>query len=169
MSAARDRAALAAIGCDILALEGDAGARRARALLDQVAERERPQPTLDELAATPAWLRQGRDRQRRVAIAAALLSMGPALGTAIDGAWLGRLAATAGEPLLDWAMTASADLPALGEPLEPAELAPWGFGLLRAALPEAMLGYLDWAPWMAAGNIASADVDRLLSRAAGAP
>ena len=36
-----------------------------------------------------------------IAVAAALLSMGPALATSIDGGWLRRLADAAGEELVD--------------------------------------------------------------------
>ena len=78
------RAALAAIGTDLRAGEGGPGERRAAALLAAVRGREPPAASLPELIDSPGWLRAPRETQRRIATAAALLSMGPALATSIQ-------------------------------------------------------------------------------------
>lgn len=170
MSAAQSRAALAAIGCDILALEGGPGERRAAALLDELGQRRRPSTNLADLAQVPDWLRSPRPAQRRVAIAVALLSMGPALSTAIDGGWLGRLADIAGEDVLDWAIERADTVGVVdGTALDPDAVEARGFSLLRALLPPSLRDFLRWAPGGIAAERDAVRADALVAAASEAP
>ena len=145
MSAAAQRAALAAIGSDLVAVSGGSGERRATALLRRVGGRSDGAATFDDLRDVPDWLRFPAPKQRRLAMRVALLWMGDALLTSIDGTWLGRLAEVAGEDILDWAIDTAPDLPNLAvEPLAPEELEAHGFALLRSRLPAPLHAYLAW-------------------------
>ncbi|PAX06986.1 hypothetical protein [Sphingomonas lenta] len=167
--AAQSRATLAAIGRDVLAGGGDPGERRAAALLDRLAGRAPPAATLGDLLETPGWMRRPRAEQRRIAVAAALLSMGPALATSIDGGWLRRLADAAGEELLDWAMERAGDLPALSGALGPDELEGRGFALLRALTPPSLRPHLGWAPGGSGSDAEAGGAEALVAAALEAP
>lgn len=144
MNAAAERAALAAIGRDLIALSGDPGERRAAALLSPAPDR--PAACFRDIAGAPDWLRLPREEQRLLAIRAALLGMAPMLAGSIDGEWMGELAKLAGEATLDWAIAQAGDVPGAGLSAIPADEVPAaGFALLRAALPAPLAPYLDWA------------------------
>lgn len=144
MSAAAERAALAAAGRALIAPAGNAGARRAASLL---ASPDAPPPAdFAALLAAPAWLRWPADRQRRLALAVALRSEAASLARSIDGIRLGALAKVAGEDAVDWAIARGADEEARADPnVAPEALAARGFAILRAGLPAALRGYLGWA------------------------
>ena len=145
MRAAEQRAALAAIGNDLVAVDGGPGYRRAALLLRHLNGCEDPVACLTDLPNAPAWLRLPAAAQHKLALRVALLWMGDALAGSIDGAWLGRLAEVAGEELLDWAIETIPTMPdAPGRQLEPFELEIYGFSLLRDQLPVALRGYLPW-------------------------
>lgn len=145
MTAAAERAELAAIGHDLGMLLGDGGARRAQALLGG----DMPAPTtrFSDLTDAPVWLRQSRAALEALANRAALVAMGPAIAASIDGAWLGDLARRAGEPALDRAIAAAARVPGGGIPPLPGDAAEaLGFDLMRGALASPLHRYLGWAP-----------------------
>ncbi|MDV3457212.1 hypothetical protein RZN05_09480 [Sphingomonas sp. HF-S4] len=145
MRAADQRATLAAIGNDLVAVEGGPGSRRAALFLKQLSGCEDPAACFTDLPSAPAWLRLPAAAQHKLALRVALLWMGDALGGSIDGAWLGKLAEVAGEDLLDWAIATVPEMPAApSRRLEPDELEIYGFSLLRAQLPMALRGYLPW-------------------------
>lgn len=145
MTAAAERAQLAAIGRDLARLAGDAGTRRAQALLGR--RPTGPGASFADLAGAPTWLRRHREELTRLARAAALVAIGPAVAASIDGAWLGELAERAGETALDRAIAAAPRVPGGGVASQPtAALDGLGFDLMRAALPSALRRYLDWAP-----------------------
>lgn len=149
MTAAAERAQLAAIGGDLARLATGPGWRRARALLGPV--REEPLSFAD-LARAPAWLRRSRDELTALARSAALIALGPAIAASIDGAWLGELADSAGAEALDRAIALAPRAPEGGLPPLPADAVEGlGFELLRAAAPAPLRRYLAWAP---AGSIA---------------
>lgn len=145
MSAAAERAALAHVGSRLVALAGDRGERRARALL-----RRDPDPraaSFADLASAPGWLLRPRDTVSQLALSAALIAMAPALAASIDGNWLRALAERAGEDTLDHAIALAGSGPGAGMPAVPAEaLEALGFDLLRAALPGVFHRYLAWGP-----------------------
>ncbi|UVO50034.1 hypothetical protein M0208_05680 [Sphingomonas sp. SUN019] len=144
-AAAAERAALAAIGQDLVELSRDAGERRAAALLGPVAEH--PKGCFADLVAAPDWLRLPREEQTGIARRAALLAMAPAIDASIDGDWLGDLARLADETTLDWAIGLARDVPGAGIPaIVAADVEATGFALMRAALPTTLAAYLDWAP-----------------------
>ena len=148
MTAASDRAALAAIGRDLVSLGGDAGERRAAALASTPSAAA--PASFSELSAVPDWLRLPREDQSGIARRAALLAMAPALATSIDGTWLRDLATFVGDDGLDSAIAQAHDIPGDGLPAVPASaLEATGFALMRAALPDALAGYLDWAETVA--------------------
>jgi hypothetical protein len=148
VTAAAERAQLAAIGGDLARLAAGPGWRRARALLGPI--REEPLSFAD-LARAPAWLRRSRDDLAALARSAALIALGPAIAASIDGGWLGELANSAGEESLDRAIALAPRAPEGGLPPLPADAVEGlGFGLMRAALPPALRRYLAWAP---AGSI----------------
>jgi hypothetical protein len=141
VSAAAARAELAAIGGDLARLSDG---WRAQALLGAPPPE---QVSFADLARAPDWLRQPREDLNQVALSAGLIAMAPVLSASIDGAWLGELAAVAGEPALDCAIAVAGRVPGGGLPPLPAgRLAALGFDLLRAALPRALRRYLAWAP-----------------------
>lgn len=145
MRAADTRATLAAIGNDLVAVEGGPGARRAALLLRHLNGCEDPVAGFTDLPNAPAWLRLPAAAQRRLALRVALLWMGDTLAGSIDGAWLGALAEVAGEELLDWAIGTAASMPAApARRLAPDELEIYGFSLLREQLPMPLRGYLPW-------------------------
>ena len=145
MSAAAERAALAAIAGDLLAVRGDAGERRAAGLLAR--SDEAPARDFADLMGAPAWLRRPREAQTRLAQAMALRSIAPALAGSIDGGWLGALADVAGEDAVDWAIAKGADAPRAGDaPVAADTLTVHGFAMLRGALPEGLRCNLSWAP-----------------------
>jgi hypothetical protein len=144
-TAAAERAALAAIGQDLIDVSRDAGERRAAALLGSPSDR--PTGCFVDIITAPDWLRLPRDTQRDIARRAALLAMAPAIDGSIDGDWLGDLARLTGEATLDWAIGQARDLPTPGLPLIAAsDVEATGFALLRSALPATLAPYLDWAP-----------------------
>ena len=145
MSAAAERAALAAIGRDLTEAQGGAGTRRAAMLTRPPGDP--PPAAFDLLNQAPEWLRFSPERQTRLAQLVALRSIAPALAASIDGAWLGTLAALVGEPALDWAIAgaSAADGPS-DATLAPADLAPTGFSMLAAHLPPELRAYLAAAP-----------------------
>ena len=144
MTAAAERARLAEIGADLAGLLGDAGARRARALLGGAPE----EPVgFAALAGAPAWLRRPRPQLIALADAAALIAMGPAIAASIDGDWLGDLAAHAGEPALDRAIALADRVPDGGLSPVPADaVEALGFDLIRARLASPLRRYVAWAP-----------------------
>lgn len=145
MSAAAERLALAQVGQSLVALGGDRGERRARALV-QGASPAHP-ASFSDLAGAPGWLLQSREAIARLAVAAALVAMAPALAASIDGRWLRDLAERAGEETLDHAMSLAGAVPGSGLPaIAAAEMEATGFDLLRAALPETLHRYITWAP-----------------------
>lgn len=148
MSALRDRAALAAIGRDLLAQADDAGARRGAALLGSPGPRRSvPRASFADLSAAPPWLRRSRDEQRRVATRAALLAMAPTIAGSIDGEWLGDLARATDDATLDWAIGFAAGVPDGGiAAIAAPEIEAFGFDLMRATLPPMLATYLAWAP-----------------------
>lgn len=142
MSGAAARAALAAVGRD---LGTAASGRRAAAWLSP--PRDAAPGGFAMLSLAPGWLRSGRDAQRGLAQAAAVFALAPALAASIDGAWLGSIARLAGEVALDRALAVGADTPGGGAGEVPADaLEALGFDLMRAALPEELRSYLNWAP-----------------------
>lgn len=145
MRAAERRATLAAIGNDLVAVEGGPGHRRAALLLKHLNGRDDPVACFADLPDAPDWLRLPAAAQHKLALRVALLWMGDMLADSIDGTWLGRLAQVAGEDLLDWAIATSPSMPAApARRLEPGELEIYGFSLLREQLPMALRGYLPW-------------------------
>jgi hypothetical protein len=145
MRAAEQRATLAAIGNDLVAVEGGPGHRRAALLLKHLNGCDDPVACFTDLPNAPAWLRLPAAAQRKLALRVALLWMGDALAGSIDGAWLGGLAEVAGEELLDWAIETIPGLPAApARRLEASELEIYGFSLLREQLPMPLRGYLPW-------------------------
>lgn len=148
MTAAAERAALAAIGRDLLALRGDRSERCRSAFLASPSDTQALRSaSFNALAASPAWLRLPREAQRRVAARAALLAMAPTLAQSIDGEWLGELARASDEEALDWAIALAADVPEGGAPAIAArEIEGAGFDLMRGVLPPSLTGYLAWAP-----------------------
>lgn len=162
MTAAAERAELAAIGGDLAGLAG--AGWRARALLG--ANDDAP-ATFADLARAPAWLRGSREELTALARMVALIAMAPALAASIDGGWLGELAELAGEPALDRAIALAPEVPAGGLPPLSAEAVDGlGFDLLRAVTPGALARYLAWG---AAGSLPiPAELARFcVSRAAG--
>lgn len=164
MTAAAQRASLAAIGRDLALAGGD---RRAAELLRSLQGDAGCETSSDlgDLALVPDWLRVPRNTQRDVARGAALLAMAPRLANSIDGAWLGAIAEMCGEDVLDWAI-ASAET---AEGVEMPQLAPEvidgaGFALMRAALRPSLRAVLDWAP---AGDalVGGGDAERLVAAA----
>jgi len=145
MSAAARRAALAAIGCDLLARDGGPGDRRAAALLRRLEGREEEPLTLRDLPKVPAWARLPLAAQQRVAQRAALASIADTLAHSIDGAWLGEHAHAAGEEAVDWAIGLAGKVPEL-EPVEGGGLEGRGYALLRTTLPDPLRPLLAWAP-----------------------
>jgi hypothetical protein len=145
MSAAARRAALAAIGRDLLARDGGPGDRRAAALTRALDGRAEPALALGDLARVPAWARLPRAAQQRIAQRAALASIAGTLARSIDGQWLGTHAAAAGEAAVDWAIGLGDAAPAL-EPVDADHLAERGFALLRETLAEPLRPLLAWAP-----------------------
>jgi hypothetical protein len=144
-AAAAERAALAAIGQDLVDLSRDAGERRAAALLGPLPEHSKG--CFADLVAAPDWLRLPREAQVGIARRAALLAMAPAIDASIDGHWLGELARLTDEATLDWAIGLARDLPdAALSAVAAAEVEATGFALMRAALPSTLAAYLDWAP-----------------------
>ncbi|AQR73322.1 hypothetical protein [Sphingomonas sp. LM7] len=145
MRAAEQRATLAAIGNDLVAVEGGPGSRRAALLLKQLNGCEDPAACFADLPSAPAWLRLPAAAQRKLALRVALLWMGDTLAGSIDGAWLGKLAEVAGEDLLDWAIATIPTMPkAPARWLDADELEIYGFSLLREQLPMPLRGYLPW-------------------------
>lgn len=166
MRAAEQRATLAAIGNDLVAVEGGPGERRAALLLRHLGGCADPVACFTDLPSAPAWLRLPAAAQRRLALRVALLWMGDALAGSIDGAWLGGLAEIAGEDLLDWAIETVPALPAApARRLEPDELEIYGFSLLRAQLPMALRGYLPWRADHLALSCPRETLDALVTRA----
>ncbi len=157
MTAAAERAALARIGEHLVALAGERGERRARALVDR-----RPAPaatTFADLARAPDWLQRPRPALLRLATAAALVAMGPAVAASIDGAWLRELAARAGDEALDRAIGVAGHVPGGGVGGVAVDgIEALGFDLMRATLPPALHRYLLWAP--SAGVAHPADLSR---------
>lgn len=145
MSAAARRAALAAIGCDLVARDGGPGARRAAALMRRLEGREEEALALRDLPKVPAWARLPRLAQRRVAQRAALASIADTLAHSIDGAWLGEHAHEAGEEAVDWAIGLAGRAPEL-EPVDGGQLTGRGYALLRTTLPDPLRPLLAWAP-----------------------
>jgi hypothetical protein len=145
VSAAAQRAELAALGRDLMALRGTAGERRAAALLTPCPDT--PPSRFADLLRAPEWLRWPRAAQEQLAQVVALRSVAPALAGSINGAWLGALAKAAGEDAVDWAIAAGMDrAQAEGQPVAPGELAARGFAILRAALPPGLRAYLVGVP-----------------------
>lgn len=145
MSAAAQRATVAAAGRDLLAASGSAGERRAMALTG-CGEGSRP-VAFAMLVDAPAWLRWPRERQRQLAEIVALRTIAPAVASSIDGVWLRSLAERVGDDAVDWAIAASAAAETGdADAIAPERLAARGFAVLRAALPSPMRGYLSWAP-----------------------
>jgi hypothetical protein len=145
MRATEQRAVLAAIGNDLVAVEGGPGYRRAALLLKHLNGCEDPAACFTDLPDAPDWLRLPSAAQHKLALRVALLWMGERLAASIDGAWLGALAEVAGEDLLDWAIGAIPSMPAVpARRLEPGELEIYGFSLLREGLPMPLRGYLPW-------------------------
>jgi hypothetical protein len=145
MSAVARRAALAAIGRDLVARDGGPGERRAAALACALDGRDEAALTLGDLPRVPAWARLPRAAQRRLAERAALASIADRLSRSIDGQWLGTHAAAAGEEAVDWAIGQAGHAPSL-DPIDAEQLAPRGFALLRETLPEPLQPMLAWAP-----------------------
>lgn len=145
MSAAAERAALARIGAQLVALAGERGERRARALVDRTSA---PAATsFADLAAAPAWLQRPRPALLHLATAVALVAMAPAVAASIDGAWLRDLAARAGDEALDRAIAIARQVPGGGVPAVAVDgIEALGFDLLRVALPTPLHRYLLWAP-----------------------
>ena len=144
MSAAARRAALAAIGCDLVARDGGPGERRAAALMRRLEGREDEALGLRDLPKVPAWARLPLAAQERVAQRAALASIADTLAHSIDGAWLGEHAHAAGEEAVDWAIGLAGKAPEL-EPVDGSELAGRGYALLRTTLPDPLRPLLAWA------------------------
>ena len=145
MSAAAQRAELAALGRDLIMGRGTPGEQRAAALLTP--STDTPPSNFADLLGAPEWLRWPRGRQERLAQVVALRSVAPALAGSIDGAWLGALAEAAGEDAVDWAIAAGMDRAQdAGQPVAPGELAARGFAILRAGLPAGLRAYLDRTP-----------------------
>ena len=145
MRASEQRATLAAIGNDLVAVDGGPGHRRAAMLLKQLNGCDDPVASFTDLPNAPAWLRLPAAAQNRLALRVALLWMGDVLAGSIDGAWLRGLAEVAGEDLLDWAIETIPAMPAApARRLEAGELEIHGFSLLREQLPMALRGYLPW-------------------------
>ncbi|KQT35020.1 hypothetical protein ASG29_02490 [Sphingomonas sp. Leaf412] len=146
MSAAAERAALARIGANLIAMAGERGDRRARS----VGGDRRPVPPATgfaDIAAAPVWLQSPREELTRLALRAALIAMAPALAASIDGGWLRELAALTGEGALDHAIALAPSIPDGGIAAVPVDATKaLGFDVLRAALPPALHRYLDWAP-----------------------
>src|SRR5687768_16126832 len=111
MKAAEQRATLAAIGNDLVAVEGGPGNRRAALVMKHLNGCPDPVACFADLPNAPGWLRLPAAAQRKLALRVALLWMGDALAGSIDGAWLGGLAEVAGEDLLDWAIGTISALP----------------------------------------------------------
>lgn len=145
MSAAAERAALARIGEQLVALAGERGERRARALVDCT-----PAPaatSFADLAEAPAWLQRPRPALMRLATAAALVAMAPAVAASIDGTWLRDLAARAGDEALDRAIALAGEVPGGGVPAVAVDaVEALGFDLMRVVLPAPLHRYLLWAP-----------------------
>lgn len=144
-TAAAERAALAAIGQDLVDLSRDAGELRAAALLGTLPDR--PTGCFADLVAAPNWLRLSREAQRGIARRAALLAIAPSIDASIDGVWLGELARLNGEATLDWAIGLAREVPGTGlSAVAAADIEATGFALMRTALPATLATYLDWAP-----------------------
>ena len=140
MTGAAQRAALAAIGRDIAA-RGNPGQWRAAGL----ASCDTPAPPADfgALASAPDWLKWSHGDLDRLALAVALRSIAPALATSIDGNWLGSIAATADEAMLDWAIAEHDGRTSSASDMLAADaLRPRGFAILKAALPPGLRGWL---------------------------
>ena len=145
MSAALERAELAAIGRDLAGLIGDGGYRRGRALLGE--QQPETAASFADLALAPEWLRRSQPDLLELAQAAALIAMGPAIAASIDGGWLRELVARGGDLAMDRAIAKAQRVPDGGLPPLPAEMVEaLGFDLMRAALPPALHRYLSWAP-----------------------
>lgn len=145
MSAALERAELAAIGRDLAGLIGDGGFRRGRALLGE--QHAEPAASFADLARAPDWLRRSQPELLELAQGAALIAMGPAIAASIDGGWLGELVARGGDLALDRAIEVAPRVPDGGlPPLSAEAVEALGFDLMRAALPLALHRYLAWAP-----------------------
>jgi hypothetical protein len=145
VTAAARRAALARIGCDLVARDGGPGDRRAAQLTRRLAGAADTVVPLEHLPLVPAWARLPRAAQRRVARKTALMSMAGAVATSIDGAWLGAHAAAAGEDAVDQAIARADEAPALA-PVDAEGLDARGFTLLRATLPDTLAPLLDGEP-----------------------
>lgn len=145
MSAAARRAALAAIGCDLVARDGGPGERRAAALMRRLEGHEEEALALRDLPKVPAWARLPIAAQRKVAQRAALASIADTLAHSIDGAWLGEHAHAAGEEAVDWAIGLAGTAPDL-DPVGGGELAGRGYALLRTTLPHPLRPLLAWVP-----------------------
>jgi len=171
VSAARQRAALAASGRALAAARGSAAERRGAGL--GAANADAPPTRFDALLDAPDWLGWPAAERRRLAHAAALASIAPALAQSIDGAWLGALAKVAGEDLLDWAVSLGegADGPSAPVRLRPDELEVRGLAVLRADLPPALRGLLPAGepPAGAVPGAAARALDRLRRGVAGTP
>lgn len=148
MSAVAERRRLAAIGRDLLALEGPPAKRRGarlRAAIDGLAAEPL---TMADLAAVPAWARLPRPAQERLAHEAALASISATLARSIDGALLGGHASIAGEDAVERALLAPPEAAAARSlpPVPPEGLAARGFALLAATLPGRLRSLVSWAP-----------------------
>jgi hypothetical protein len=125
---------IAARAAGLQALRGGPAARR-RARLAGSTVSPVPVSKLDD---APDWLGAVADRHARqdLELRAALLSIGPALGRSIDGAWLQAIAEAAGADRLDWACVAAGGIDVGLGPCEAGELPERGRALLLAALPD---------------------------------
>lgn len=144
MSAAAERLALAEIGRSLVALAGERGERRARALTQR-----NPLPraaSLADIARAPGWLLQPREALVLLAVTAALVAMAPALAESIDGGWLRELAEKAGDETLDHAMSLAPFMSHnSADAISADKTEPFGFDLMRAALPLPLRPYVAWA------------------------
>lgn len=131
------RAALAAIGRDLLAATQPAHPKRWSSLAA-------PGPAAQcfrDFDTVPSWLRLSAPELINLARRVALVSMATALARSIDGAQLRRLAETCGEDALDAAIAGAG--PTDDQPIADAdEITDRGFALLAAATPAALRSYL---------------------------
>ncbi|TRW17372.1 hypothetical protein [Glacieibacterium frigidum] len=78
---------------------------RAASLERLLAGSPRNAALFEDLMKAPDWLGWENARRQRLGRAAALAAIAPKLAASVDGRWLGALAKTAGDDLLDWART----------------------------------------------------------------
>lgn len=164
MSAVASRREIAAIATDLSARAGGIAERRGAVLLRSLRGEREAAVAIGDIASVPGWLRLPLAAQRRIGRLAALVSIAPHLANSIDGAWLGGIAAVAGDAAVDWAIDQQVALEMVLPPVTGDALAARGSALLQASLPAALRGLVEGSNGEAiARDIAVACVARAVS------